>query len=929
MRDLTESAFDSDGGSGQFGPRGAPRVVRWVCAALAVAAAASLAVPAAAASEPEGGQAAPECAAVGPAARGETPGNDPNLTDISTLAELNAIRDNPQGNYELVADLDFDTNANGSADAGDAFWNGGAGWAPIRFGGTLEGNGHMISNLFIDDDEADLGLFGRLEAGAVVRDLGLVSVDISGDASSGALAATNEGTISDSYATGTVRGGIAAGGLVGWNEQRTAKVVASYFSGTVEGIGVGGLVAGNWGEIIASCSDGTVTNTKNLNSLIGTGGLVGTQGEPGSVTASWSAAAVSAAAGTMYVGGLVGNSGAPVVASFSVGSVSGDAGYVGPLLGGVFASPTDSYWDTDVNSGLAYRGEYGTVAAPESWRWHGGGGHSTAALQAPTGYTGIYARWNVDLDGDSTPDDPWSFGAADDYPTLKYRRAAPPDPAPVDETSPTTTPTTTPAPTEVTLGGPRPNPDVPQCAAVGPAARGQTPGNDPNLADISTLAELNAIRDNPQGGYELVADLDFDTNANGSADAGDAYWNEGAGWAPIRFGGTFEGNGHTISNLHINAAGVEGGTNNAGLFRWLEAGAVVRNVGLVSVDINGNSVVGALAANNFGAITDSYVTGTVRGQERVGGLVGWTGSTSKITASYFSGSVEGYEVGGLVANNVGLIAASCSDGTVANTANNDDAFDSAAGGLVGYHGHPGRVIASRSAAAVSAASGTDRVGGLIGMSGAAVTASYSAGPVTGDGSHIGGLIGRQWTRPTVSYSDTMVNPHLTDHGDGLPTVVLQATTAYDGVYGSWNVDLDGDHTPDDPWDFGTANDYPTLKYRRTAPAVQPNPDNTAQAQQATQAVPGPVLNLTVSAAAKRITVTWDAPATGDAPERYIVHLRPQGGKKGSGKTKKIDAAKTSVTFKKLKRGTAYNIWVRAQNTAGKSDRTHTTATTTD
>ena len=34
-------------------------------------------------------------------------------------------------------------------------------------------------------------------------------------------------------------------------------------------------------------------------------------------------------------------------------------------------------------------------------------------------------------------------------------------------------------------------------------------------------------------GYELTTDLDFDTNANGQADAGDDYWNGGAGWDPI------------------------------------------------------------------------------------------------------------------------------------------------------------------------------------------------------------------------------------------------------------------------------------------------------------------------------------------------------------------------------------------------------------
>ena len=43
---------------------------------------------------------------------------------------------------------------------------------------------------------------------------------------------------------------------------------------------------------------------------------------------------------------------------------------------------------------------------------------TAAELKAPTGYTGIYAGWNVDVDGDSTADDPWDFGADQDYPTL-------------------------------------------------------------------------------------------------------------------------------------------------------------------------------------------------------------------------------------------------------------------------------------------------------------------------------------------------------------------------------------------------------------------------------------------------------------------------------------------------------------------------------
>ena len=63
-------------------------------------------------------------------------------------------------------------------------------------------------------------------------------------------------------------------------------------------------------------------------------------------------------------------------------------------------------------------------------------------------------------------------------------------------------------------------------------------------------------------GYELSANLDFDTNGSGDADAGDAYWNDGGGWDPIGdgdfgFNATFDGNGYTISKpVHTPAYAV-------------------------------------------------------------------------------------------------------------------------------------------------------------------------------------------------------------------------------------------------------------------------------------------------------------------------------------------------------------------------------------
>ena len=43
---------------------------------------------------------------------------------------------------------------------------------------------------------------------------------------------------------------------------------------------------------------------------------------------------------------------------------------------------------------------------------------STLQLQTPTGYTGIYAQWDRDLDGDGSADDPWRFGTDAQYPAL-------------------------------------------------------------------------------------------------------------------------------------------------------------------------------------------------------------------------------------------------------------------------------------------------------------------------------------------------------------------------------------------------------------------------------------------------------------------------------------------------------------------------------
>ena len=116
-------------------------------------------------------------------------------------------------------------------------------------------------------------------------------------------------------------------------------------------------------------------------------------------------------------GGLIGESitGSITEASYATGTVtvSDRSIYIGGLIG--FAgsiSVTHSYWDTE-------RSGRSTSA--------GGTGKTTVQLQSPTSYTStagntsaIYSAWNVDVDGVPGNDDPWTFGAPDQYPVLKY-----------------------------------------------------------------------------------------------------------------------------------------------------------------------------------------------------------------------------------------------------------------------------------------------------------------------------------------------------------------------------------------------------------------------------------------------------------------------------------------------------------------------------
>ncbi len=277
--------------------------------------------------------------------------------------------------YELNDDLDFDTDSSGEADAGDTYWNNGAGWAPIgdssssfsSFAAIFEGNGRTIANLFIDSSGNDIGLFGVTRSSAVIRNLEMVSVQVTGTDNVGGLVGSNGGAVSACYATGKVSGDDDVGGLVGANLSGGA-VSASYSTVQVTGDDrIGGLAGSNSGEVTAAYATGRVVGDSEAGGLIG--------GNTGDVKISYATGRVS---GRSTVGGLVGrNSGG--------GSI------------------TESYWDTDTSGRTT--GSYGQAK-------------NTAELQLPTSAGDIYLNWNVDLDGDGMNDAPWEFGMSGQYPVL-------------------------------------------------------------------------------------------------------------------------------------------------------------------------------------------------------------------------------------------------------------------------------------------------------------------------------------------------------------------------------------------------------------------------------------------------------------------------------------------------------------------------------
>ena len=217
-------------------------------------------------------------------------------------------------------------------------------WTPIGnssqpFTGTLDGDGHSVSGIYINSEADNQGLVGVLGSDGALQNLGVKASYIKGVHSVGGLCGRNDGTVTNCYNTGSVEGYSNVGGLCGWND---GTVTNCYNTGSVESnYSVGGLCGQN---------SATVTNCYNSGSVEGNydvGGVCGRN--DGNVSNCYNTGSVE---GNYSVGGVCGrNYSATVTNCYNTGNVPGNNS-VGGVCGRNYSSTvTNCYYQKDMAAG--------------------------------------------------------------------------------------------------------------------------------------------------------------------------------------------------------------------------------------------------------------------------------------------------------------------------------------------------------------------------------------------------------------------------------------------------------------------------------------------------------------------------------------------------------------------------------------------------
>ena len=270
-------------------------------------------------------------------------------------------------------------------------------------------------------------------------------------------------------------------------------------------------------------------------------------------------------------------------------------------------------------------------------------------------------------------------------------------------------------------------------------------GTQGNPYQISTLAELRLLSETPADWvadtyFILTADIDAtDTNTwnIGDHDSNGETADEAMGFSPIgndiyKFLGSFDGQDHVITNLTIKRNGYDF----IGLFGIILLGSSISNVGIEGGAVKGNNYVGGLVGWNGGTIASCHASASIVARSYAGGLVG-RNNEGTITSCH---ATQWVWVWGNDSSAGGLLGLS-SDGTIEScyATGNVTGQGNDVGGLIGYVYDDTTIT---SCFATGTVTGIDQVGGLVGESRSTIgiTDCYATGAVSGE-KYVGGLVG--------------------------------------------------------------------------------------------------------------------------------------------------------------------------------------------
>ena len=506
-------------------------------------------------------------------------------------------------------------------------------WTPIGsdanpFTGTLDGDGHSVSGIYISTANYQ-GLVGYLGSGGTLQNLGVKASYIKGGSFVGGVCGWNDGTVTNCYNIGSVEGNSYVGGVCGYNK---SNVINCYNTGNVTGssYNVGGVCGQNY--------FGTVTNCYNTGSVEGNryvGGLCGQNSA--TVTNCYNSGSVE---GNSYVGGVcgmnvMGNVMGNVINCYNIGSVTGTGSTVGGVCGRNDGTVTNCYYLTGMAAGGI---GYGSGDATEKNADQFQSGAVAYLLQGKQ----AEQVWGQNL----------TLAPKDSYPVLGGLK--------------------------VVQNG------------DGYANELKQDGDFYLISNADELRLFASMVNGGQTriSAKLTADIELN-NTTGWENWSESA--EGLHpWTPIGsntnpFTGTFDGQGHTVSGIYVNS-----GNNCQGLFGATN-GATITNLHTAQGYIRGNGSVGGIVGNAKGGSIKDCTNGCTiasKGNSN-GGIVGYgkdvqiTGCTNNgplVAGVYQNGGIAGTAENSTidrcvnnanitVADHAGGIAAYNTNGTVSNCLN--------------------------------------------------------------------------------------------------------------------------------------------------------------------------------------------------------------------------------------------------------------------